>query len=113
MSRAVQFGDLVFVGGQTSDDDHVDIRTQTKHLLAKIDQYLEMAGTDKSRVLSAQIWLSDVSADFDAMNEVWEAWVARGCTPARATVEARLAAPMLRIEIAVVAAKSECSGQAT
>ncbi|MFM0188012.1 RidA family protein [Paraburkholderia nemoris] len=105
MSRAVQFGDLVFVGGQTSDDEAADIRTQTKNVLAKIDRYLKMASTDKSRILSAQIWLSDIAADFDAMNEVWDAWVEKDCGPARATVEAKLAGPMLRVEIAVVAAK--------
>ena len=105
MSRAVQFGDLVFVGGQTSDNDDADIRTQTRDVLAKIDKYLEMVGTDKSRILSAQIWLSDIAADFDAMNEVWDAWVEQDCGPARATVEAKLAGPLLRVEIAVVAAK--------
>ncbi|WP_186105292.1 RidA family protein [Burkholderia gladioli] len=105
MSRAVQFGDLVFVGGQTSDNDDADIRTQTRDVLAKIDKYLEMVGTDRSRILSAQIWLSDIDADFDAMNEVWDAWVEKDCGPARATVEAKLAAPTLRVEIAIVAAK--------
>jgi enamine deaminase RidA (YjgF/YER057c/UK114 family) len=105
MSRAVQFGDLVFVGGQTSDDEAADIRTQTVQVLSKIDKYLQMVGTDRSRILSAQVWLADIAADYDAMNQVWDGWVAEGHAPARATVQAALASSTLRVEIAVVAAK--------
>jgi enamine deaminase RidA (YjgF/YER057c/UK114 family) len=105
MSRAVQFGGIVFVGGQTSDDENADIKAQVTHVLSKIDKHLETAGTDRTRILSAQIWLSDIAADFDAMNEVWDAWIPKGNGPARATVQAALASPGLRVEIAIVAAK--------
>jgi len=105
MSRAVQFSGIVFVGGQTSDDENADIKAQVTHVLSKIDRYLETAGTDRTRILSAQIWLSDIAADFDAMNEVWDAWIPNGNGPARATVQAALASPGLRVEIAIVAAK--------
>ncbi|WP_236720852.1 RidA family protein [Paraburkholderia phytofirmans] len=105
MTRAVQFGDLVFIGGQTSDDEAADIRTQTAQVLSKVDKYLQMVGIDSTRILSAQVWLADIAADYDAMNEVWDEWVPEGHTPARATVQATLASPALRVEIAVVAAK--------
>lgn len=105
MSRAVQFGDLVFIGGQTANDETADIRSQTAQVLSKIDRYLEMVGIDRSRILSAQVWLADIVADYDAMNEIWDEWVPQGHAPARATVQATLAGETLRIEIAVVAAK--------
>ena len=105
MTRAVQFGDLVFIGGQTSDDEAADMRTQTAQVLSKVDKYLQMVGIDSTRILSAQVWLADIAADYDAMNEVWDEWVPEGHTPARATVQATLASPALRVEIAVVAAK--------
>jgi enamine deaminase RidA (YjgF/YER057c/UK114 family) len=105
MTRAVQFGDLVFIGGQTSDDEAADIRTQTAQVLSKVDKYLQMVGIDRTRILSAQVWLADIAADYDAMNEVWDGWVPEGHTPARATVQTALASPALRVEIAVVAAK--------
>lgn len=79
---------------------------QTRTILASIDRLLEEAGTDKSRILQATIWLADM-ADFDEMNAVWDAWVAPGHAPARATGEVRLALPEYRVEIVAVAALSE------
>jgi enamine deaminase RidA (YjgF/YER057c/UK114 family) len=72
-------------------------------VLEKIDGYLEKAGIDKTRLVSAQVWLADIARDFAGMNEVWDAWVPQGHAPARATVQAKLAAPELLVEIAVVA----------
>ena len=80
-----------------------DIRGQTAEVLAAIDKLLQEAGTDKSRILMAQIFLADL-ADFEGMNAVWDAWVAPGNTPPRATVQAKLARPAWRIEVVVTAA---------
>lgn len=105
MSRVVQCGGLVFIGGQTADDETTDIREQTAQVLSKIDKYLGMVGIGRMQILSAQVWLADIAADYDAMNEVWDGWVPEGHAPARATVQASLALPTLRVEIAVIAAK--------
>jgi enamine deaminase RidA (YjgF/YER057c/UK114 family) len=103
MSRVVKAAGLVFIGGQTSNDHAPDVKTQTASVLAKIDGFLEKAGIDKTRLVSAQVWLANIERDFAGMNSVWDAWVAPGCAPTRATVEAKLAAPELLVEIAVVA----------
>jgi enamine deaminase RidA (YjgF/YER057c/UK114 family) len=104
MSKIVKYGGLVFLSGQTSSGTTLEsIEDQTSHVLQKIDALLAEAGADKSRLLQVQIHLRDMM-DFDAMNKVWEAWVVPGATPARATVQARLAAPELRVEITVTAA---------
>jgi enamine deaminase RidA (YjgF/YER057c/UK114 family) len=79
------------------------VKLQTAKVLEKIDGYLEKAGIDKTRLVSAQVWLADIACDFAGMNEVWDAWVPQGHAPARATVQAKLAAPELLVEIAVVA----------
>ncbi|MEG5262850.1 RidA family protein [Pseudomonas sp. JDS28PS106] len=104
MSRVVQCNGFTFIGGQTAVDRSLDIKGQTAQVLEKIDSYLDKAGLDKTRILSAQVWLSDIQANFAGMNEVWDAWAPEGHAPARATVESRLAAPELLVEIAVVAA---------
>nr|GFD28443.1 hypothetical protein [Tanacetum cinerariifolium] len=78
---------------------------QVQDTLAKIDQLLEEAGTDKSHVVSAYVWLKHVEADFDDMNSVWDQWVSPGNAPARACVEAKLADPRLLVEIQVIAVK--------
>jgi enamine deaminase RidA (YjgF/YER057c/UK114 family) len=96
-------GRLVFLAGQVAEDRNADITGQTRSVLDQIDRLLEEAGTDKSRILSATIYLPDM-ADFAAMNAVWEAWVVKGETPARATVQAKLANPAYRVEIQIVAA---------
>ncbi len=103
MSEAVICNGMVFLAGQVADDAKQDAAGQTKQVLAAIDKLLADAGTDKSRLLSASIYLSDM-ADFAAMNSVWDAWVSPGNTPARATVEAQLARPGWLVEIVVVAA---------
>gem|GEM_PF-20582 len=104
MSRVVQCNGFTFLGGQTATDRTLDIKGQTAQVLEKIDNYLAKAGLDKTRILSAQVWLSDIQAHFAGMNEVWDAWAPEGHAPARATVESRLAAPELLVEITVVAA---------
>lgn len=104
MSGAVVHGDTVYVAGQVADTSGADVTTQTREVLAKIDGLLKAAGTDKSKLLSASVWLTDI-ATFGEMNAVWDAWVSPGNTPARATVEAKLAAPQYNVEIMVVAAK--------
>ena len=93
----------VYLAGQIADDASADMRGQTQQVLAAIDTLLAQAGTDKSRILHAQIFLPDLS-NFPAMNEVWESWVVPGHTPTRATVQAALANPKWKIEIVVTAA---------
>ena len=104
MSRCVVRGDTVYLAGLTADDTKADVKGQTKQILDKIDKFLKEAGTDKSKILSANIWLTDIGT-WGQMNEVWDAWVAPGNTPARATVEAKLANPALKVEIMIQAAK--------
>lgn len=94
---------VAYLTGQVADDASLDIRGQTRQTLDAIDCLLQRAGTDRSRLLFAQVFLPDL-ADFDAMNEVWEAWVPQGQVPARATVQAKLADPRWRVEIVVTAA---------
>jgi enamine deaminase RidA (YjgF/YER057c/UK114 family) len=103
MSQAVVCNGMVFLAGQVAEDPIQDVSGQTRQVLAAIDRLLAEAGSDKSRLLSAQIFLADM-ADFAAMNKVWEAWVVPGQTPARATVEAAMARPGYLVEIVVTAA---------
>src|SRR5688572_10447003 len=93
----------VYLAGQVANDSGQDIRGQTQQVLAAIDRLLAQAGTDKSRILMAQIYMSDMR-NFPAMNEVWDTWVVPGQTPPRATVQANLAKPEWLIEIVVTAA---------
>ncbi len=105
MSQAVVHGDTVYLAGQVAmDAPGAAVAAQTRDTLARIDRLLAEAGTDKSKLLSATIWLSDMRY-FEQMNEVWDAWVTPGQTPARACVEARLATPQYDVEIMVVAAR--------
>jgi len=103
-SRVVIYNGVVYVGGMTPPDDSGDIKDQTRQTLERIDKYLALAGTDKSRLLTAQIWLKDIANDFQGMNEVWNAWTAEGASPTRATAQCELADPELRVEILVTAA---------
>lgn len=104
MSQAVAYGNLVFLAGQVAlRAPGTSVAEQTKDILARTDELLAEAGSDKSKLLSASIWLTDI-ATFAEMNAVWDAWVASGAAPARACVESRLAAPQFTVEIAVVAA---------
>ncbi|SDQ26759.1 RidA family protein [Pseudoxanthomonas sp. CF125] len=93
----------VYLAGQIAEDASVNIQGQTRQVLESIDALLAQAGSDKSKILHAQIFLPDLG-DFAAMNEVWEAWVVPGHTPTRATVQAALANPKWKIEIVVTAA---------
>ena len=102
MSQAVIHGGTVYVAGQVGQAG-ADVRTQARQALAEVDRLLAAAGTDKTRILQTIVWLADM-ADFGAMNEVWEAWVAPGHTPARATGEAKLATPDYKVEFIVTAA---------
>jgi enamine deaminase RidA (YjgF/YER057c/UK114 family) len=104
MSQAVIHGDTVYLAGQVATDPSADVAGQTRQILGEIDRLLAEAGTDKTRVLSATIYLADIGT-FAQMNSVWDTWVPAGNTPARATVEARLAAPAYKVEIQVVAAR--------
>ena len=104
-STAVAAGGFVFVSGQVADGASLGVREQTPEVLRKIDEILADMGTDKSRLVSAQIWLADI-ADYDVMNEIWNDWVGLDQAPARATVEAQLASPQYHIEISVVAFKA-------
>lgn len=104
-SRASVFGDLVFLAGQVADDKAGDITQQTKETLAKVDDMLARAGTDKSRLLSVQIWLRTI-ADFDAMNAVYDSWVVPGQTPSRCCGgKIELADPGYLVEIVCIAAR--------
>jgi enamine deaminase RidA (YjgF/YER057c/UK114 family) len=104
MSQAVVHGDTIYLAGQVGTPD-APVADQTRQVLAAIDRLLGEAGSDTTRILSATVWLADM-ADYAAMNAVWDAWVAPGHAPARATGESRLAAPGYKVEIIVVAAKA-------
>ncbi|MDB5365320.1 MAG: Endoribonuclease [Rhodospirillales bacterium] len=104
--RAVVYNGMVLIGGQAADDRSLDIRGQTKQALAKIEKVLADAGTDTSRLLSAQIWLKDIARDFAGMNEIWDAWIAPDAAPARATAQCEMGAPDVLVEIIVTAAVS-------
>lgn len=103
-SEAVIHNDTVYLCGQFADNLSGDIRAQTRETLATIDRLLAEAGSDKSKLLSALIHLKDIDADYAGMNEVWDAWLVPGTAPVRTTVEARLYAPEVLVEITVVAA---------
>jgi enamine deaminase RidA (YjgF/YER057c/UK114 family) len=101
MSQIVIHGNTVYLAGQVGEGDTV--AAQTRDILKTIDELLAKAGTDKTKILQAIIWLSDMNS-FDEMNKEWEAWVPQGHTPARATGEAKLAAPKYQVEVIITAA---------
>jgi len=103
MSDIAIFNRVAYLVGVTPEDPTQDIEGQTKQVLARIDRILAEAGTDKSRLLTAQIFLTHIS-EFEGMNRAWDAWIPQGATPARATIEARLAKPEFKVEIMVTAA---------
>ena len=103
LSEMAIFNNTVYLAGQVPNDATQDIRGQTRQVLEMIDKLLVEAGTDNAHILMAQIFLADL-ADYDAMNEVWDDWVAPGDAPPRATVHARLARPAWKVEIVVTAA---------
>jgi enamine deaminase RidA (YjgF/YER057c/UK114 family) len=105
MSKIVVHGDTVYLAGLVAEKTRgKNVGEQTREILATIDKLLAEAGTDKSKILQATIWLQDVRT-VDEMNAVWDGWVAPGETPARACIEARLQSPALALEIRVIAAR--------
>jgi len=104
MSQAAIHGNTVYTAGQVAQNAAGgSVAEQTKDILSAIDRLLGEAGTDKSKLLTATIWISDMGT-FDEMNGVWDAWVSPGNTPCRACVESRLANPKFTVEIMVTAA---------
>lgn len=103
MSEVAIFNQTVYLAGQVAEDQTQGITEQTRNVLAQIDRLLEQAGSDKQHILRCQIYLSDI-ANFDGMNLAWDAWVAPGHAPPRATVEARLAQAGWLVEMVVTAA---------
>jgi len=103
LSEMAVYNGTIYLSGQIAEDTSVSIQDQTRQVLESIDGLLAQAGSDKSKILHAQIFLPDLG-DFAAMNEVWEAWVVPGHTPTRATVQAALANPKWKIEVVVTAA---------
>ncbi len=106
MSHIVVHAGVAYLAGAVAADLDADISVQTQQALQDIEQSLARIGSDKTRLLSAQIWLKNLERDFDAMNTVWEKWVPSGHAPSRATCEARMASPDILIEIIVTAAVS-------
>ncbi|WEF34105.1 RidA family protein [Pseudoduganella chitinolytica] len=104
LSEVAIHNNTVYLAGQIAEDTTADIAGQTREVLAHVDRLLAESGSDKSCILSTQIYISDMAL-FPAMNEEWDAWVAQGHTPPRATVEAKLANPACLVEIVVVAAQ--------
>jgi enamine deaminase RidA (YjgF/YER057c/UK114 family) len=104
LSEMAIHGDTIYLAGQVAEDSSLDITGQTKQILAAIDRLLGEAGSDKTKILSATIYITDM-ANFPSMNVVWDAWVVQGHTPPRATVQAQLANPAYKVEIQIIAAK--------
>lgn len=104
LSKAVEANGFVFTAGITANNRSLDVTGQTKEVLAEIDRILKLAGTDKSKIVSATIWVPDIRLR-DGMNEAWNAWTGGKDLPGRACIEAKLADPRLLVEIAVVAVK--------
>jgi enamine deaminase RidA (YjgF/YER057c/UK114 family) len=102
--QVVVHGDTVYVAGQVAPKTVPSVKNQTQQILKEIDKLLKSAGTNKSKLLMANVWLSDIRT-FDEMNEAWDAWVTKDHMPARATVEAKLAGAQYLVEIAAVAAR--------
>jgi enamine deaminase RidA (YjgF/YER057c/UK114 family) len=104
LSRLVEFGNLVFVAGTTADDRSASCKGQTEQVLRKMERLLNEGGSNKSRILWANVWLNDIR-EKDEMDAAWQAWVDPDNKPTRATVESRLGTPDTRVEIMMIAAK--------
>ena len=104
LSRAVEYGGLVYLAGQTADNKNASCKEQAEEVLKKIDSLLAAAGTSKAKLLSANVWLTDIR-EKDQMDAAWKAWVDPDNKPVRACVESRLATAVTRVEIMVTAAK--------
>ena len=103
MSQIVIHKDIVYLAGQVATDSSANITIQTQQILATIDDLLAEAGTDKTRILTAQVWLASIG-HVTEMNKVWDTWIPEGNAPARACIEARLVSPDYLVEIGVIAA---------
>jgi enamine deaminase RidA (YjgF/YER057c/UK114 family) len=104
LSETAVHNGTVYLAGQVPDDTTLDMRGQTDEVLGMVERLLAEAGSDKSRILMAQIFLNDI-ADITVMNEIWDAWIPAGHTPPRATVQAKMANAAYKIEIVVTAAQ--------
>jgi enamine deaminase RidA (YjgF/YER057c/UK114 family) len=104
LSRIVVHNQVVYLAGTTASTRTGDAKAQTEEILSKLDEYLASVGSDKSRLLSAQIWVADMKRDFPGMNQAWEAWIPQGTAPTRATCQAALASPEILVEIIMTAA---------
>jgi enamine deaminase RidA (YjgF/YER057c/UK114 family) len=102
MSQAVVHGGLAFLAGQVADDTTQDVKGQTAQILTKIDRLLAKVGSDKTKILSASIWLASHTS-YNDVNEIWDAWVPEGEAPARACVESKPAQPQYTVEIGMIA----------
>ena len=103
LSQGVKHGDTIYIAGQVADDPSAGAKAQTEQILRKIDAVLAHFGCNKSKLLSATVYVGSMGL-YDEMNAAWDAWVDKANTPARATVEARLARPHYLVEIAAIAA---------
>ncbi|RYF61116.1 MAG: RidA family protein [Comamonadaceae bacterium] len=107
MSHIVLHAGTVYLAGAVAQNFDQGIEAQTREALAEVEAALSRVGSSKKNILTTQIWLRDIERDFDAMNSVWEAWLPAGAAPARATCQARMAAPDILVELIVTAALSE------
>lgn len=105
LADSVEYAGIVYLSGQVPNDLTGDIIQQTTEVLAKIDALLTASDSDKTRILSAQVWIKDMARDFSAFNAVWEKWMPVESSPARAAVEANMARDQVLVEIMVTAAK--------
>ncbi len=105
MNQVVTAGDFIYLSGQTCGDSS-DVQGQARLVLARIEELLKAHGSDKEHILTVQVFLKDIKTMFDAFNEVYDAWVVKGCEPTRACVEAELCEPELLVEIIVSAVKA-------
>jgi len=103
-SQVVVSGNLVFLAGHVGSDPAASVLEQTRDILRQFDHHLAEAGSEKAKLLSVQVWLTDIST-IGEMNEAWDEWIDRNQLPARATVEAKLASPDYKVEIAGIAAR--------
>lgn len=113
MSLIVTHNGTVYLSGEVANDLKAGVEQQTRETLANIERLLLQAGSDKTRVLSATIYLKDIEADFAGMNSAWDQWLPAGSAPARATVQARMCDPDFRVEISVIAALADAAGCVT
>lgn len=111
MSLIVTHNGTVYLSGEVANDLKAGVEQQTRETLANIERLLLQAGSDKTRVLSATIYLKDIEADFAGMNSAWDQWLTAGSAPARATVQARMCDPDFRVEISVIAALAAQAGR--